>query len=129
MTIAETIADVRRDTGLLIAGLREYSSLSVAQRDAMRRGRMIVAAAAFVAGAAPVPVLVVMAWTVPLGESTAKLAVLTAVALTLGLLTFALALRWRERKRLRPARDRIARRRTAEAVPGVLVETWQISFD
>jgi serine/threonine-protein kinase len=129
MTIAETLVDARRDTGLLIAGLREYSTLSADERDAMRRRRVTAGFVALVAGIAPVPLLVLFLWIVPRGSLPSWVAALVAFGPIIALAAWTLELRRHESRRLRSARARIVKRRTPDDVTTVLVATWQRTFD
>ena len=128
-TIAETLADRRHDTGLLIAGLREYSGLTAAERDRLRRRRIVASVAVFVRGLILVPLVIVFSWLVPDGESARWIAPLVVFGPVLLLAAVAADLRRREHHRVRSARARLVRRRSTDDVSDVLVETWQESLD
>jgi hypothetical protein len=66
VTVLETLADRRGDTGSLIAGTHLYAALSAPQRNRLRRVRLLAALASFLGGTLPVPLLVLV---VALGSS------------------------------------------------------------
>ena len=128
-TIAETLADGRHDTGVLIAGLREYSSLTAAERDRLRRRRVRAAIATLFAGISPVLLIVVFMWIAPRGSAPLWLAPLVAFGPLVALIAWSLDLRRREAMRVRPSRARIAQRRAPTDIADSLVHAWQRTFD
>ena len=128
VTIAETLADSRRDTGLLIAGLREYAGLEPEERDTLRRRRVVASLAALAASVAPMPMIVGFSWI-----ASTELEGWTVAAVILGpalaLVAVGFALRRRESARLASARARFRVRAPISDSSGVVVAAWRSSFD
>ena len=125
-TIAEVVVDEKRDTGALITGEREYATLSVEGRNALRRGRVVATAARLAAGLWSIGGFFVL---LPMGRFLGPSLVAT---LTLGL--SAVLLSWagwfgrRERLQLRAARKRAAQSKTALERLSGLATSWRDSF-
>jgi serine/threonine-protein kinase len=127
LTVLETLADGRGDTGSLIAGTHLYAALPAAQRCALRRARLLAALAWFLGGALPVPLLVVV---VVLGSSGVAGPGLSWIALALPLACLWAASRLGELERRAAAP---ARRRPGRAAPkpdlARLSHGWYESFE
>jgi serine/threonine-protein kinase len=128
LTVLETLADTRGDTGALIAGAREYAPLEPRVRSTLRQGRVLREALVFVSGVLPLFLLLVLvragsAGALPvaatpwllLGPSVAAL----LVAVTLGVV---------EGRSVARTRRTLARRRRRDDF-GKLVEPWYVSFE
>jgi hypothetical protein len=128
LTVCETLADHRGDTGALIAGAREYARIHERERNALRRFRLAREALLLAGGLLPA-VLLVPAARLAIGGSlgTAAFAALVAGPSAVALLA-ALALVDLELRAVGPQRAGLARRRRREDSPG-LVEPWYVSFD
>ncbi|MEO7455250.1 MAG: serine/threonine-protein kinase [Gemmatimonadaceae bacterium] len=127
-TIAEVISDRRGDTGSLIAGTREYGSLSPDERTRLRMLRVVRAALLFLA--APLALLVAIIVLVADGSRSASAMVFVrAVWFTLlGLGVIGVLLGGFEHFRLAKIRHRRAERphKTNEAE---LAPAWYAAFD
>jgi hypothetical protein len=127
LTVLETLADRRGDTGSLIAGTHRYAALPAAQRSALRRARLFAALALFLGGTLPVPLLLVVA---VLGSSGVAGPGLSWVALVAPLvcLLVAVSLGQLERRAAAPAQ-----RRPGRAAPKAdlarLSQGWYESFE
>lgn len=60
LTVTETLADDAGDSGLLITGARQYAALTAEQRAALRRGRLVRAAALTIGAIVLLPALHLM---------------------------------------------------------------------
>jgi len=128
LTVCETLADRRGDTGALIAGAREYARIHERERNALRRFRLAREALLLAGGLLPALLLVPAARLAAGGSfGTAAFAALVAGPSAVALLA-ALALVNLELRAVGPLRAGLARRRRREDSPG-LVEPWYVSFD
>jgi serine/threonine-protein kinase len=127
LTVLETLADRRGDTGSLIAGTHRYAALPAAPRSALRRARLFAALAFFLGGTLPVPLLLVVA---VLGSSGVARPGLSWVALVAPLVCLLVAVRLGQLERRAAAP---AQRRAGRAVPkpdlARLSQGWYESFE
>ena len=127
LTVAETLADSRGDTGSLIAGAQRYATLAAVERSALRRARLLVALAWFLGGVLPAPLLVLAAVLGSAGVAGADVAWAALVAPLLCLLAATAAGELERRTVARP------RRRPVRAVPKLdlarLSEGWYANFE
>jgi serine/threonine protein kinase len=129
VTMLETMADARGDTGALIAGGREYAELLPAARNALRRNRVIALALRIAAGMTPILGYLTGA---AIAASTARgpaFVLWSSLLLSLTLLVAARAIAWQENRVLAPARRRL---RVATAHPGRpdrLAPIWTAAFE
>jgi hypothetical protein len=128
-TIAEVASDARRDTGVLIAGLKEYASLTADERSELRRQRVIASGLMFAAGVLVVPLLVLFFWLAGSVPARGVSLGVISFAPVFGLLTFAGLLYRREWARLRQYRRRIVKRREKDDATATLVASWGQTFD
>jgi hypothetical protein len=130
LTVAETFADGRRDTGALIAGAREYASLGAARRGELRRRRLVAAALRF--GGAAFPLLGVLATLLVFGSNPvgASAAVALALVLPAACLLASLQIASREAWHLRAARHRMRPVAAREAgLVSEVVAAWKDGFE
>jgi hypothetical protein len=127
LTVLETLADRRGDSGSLIAGTHLYAALPAAQRSGLRRARLFAALAFFLGGTLPVPLLLVVA---VLGSSGVAGPGLSWVALVVPLVCLlgAVSLGRLERRTAAPAQRRPGR---AAHKPDLarLSQGWYESFE
>lgn len=128
-TVAETAADVRGDTGGLIAGGREYAELAPETRNAMRRNRLIAAVLRILAGLAPVLGYVIGIMIAARSANGPVIVLWSSILLSLTLLAGARLIEHQENRAMQTARRRL---RTATAKTGALdklAEAWTASFE
>jgi len=128
-TALETLADSRGDTGALIAGAREYSTLGDAARNALRRFRVVREALLLAGGALP-PLLLLLAVRLASGGALggAGLAALALGPSALALFA-ALGLANAESRAVAVQRTALAHRRRRRDDGTRLVEPWYVSFE
>jgi hypothetical protein len=125
LTVLETLCDSRGDTGNLIAGTREYSGLTPAQRDFHRRNRIWKNLDLLAAGTLALPLLVVC---LALAAQTGVQAFLWVEPFTV----LALIADWlfRTRRDVAAFRSKRHRRSAADEVDlARLVTPWNENFD
>ncbi len=127
-TVSEVLADLRKDTGAVVAGSREYASLTPGERGRIRRGRLLGAGALLTAGVLlPIALgayvlgaargLVSPGWLWPVTAGPAALLVAGALAL------------WsRERRAVRDARRAFRRRPGLAESTFRLIPVWYENF-
>jgi len=127
LTVLETLADRRGDTGSLIAGTHLYAAVPAAERSGLRRARLLAALAWFLGGTLPIPILVVV---VVLGSSGVGGPALSwfALATPLACLWAAERLGNLERRTAAPARRRPGRA-TPKPDLARLSQGWYESFE
>jgi serine/threonine-protein kinase len=129
LTVAETIADSRGDTGVLIAGAREYARFDGAARSALRWFR-VARETLFCFGGASLPVLLFLAVRL---ASAGTLGPVAAATLVIGpaalALLAALGLAVAEARAVHELRSVLAHRRRRREDGARLVEPWYASFD
>ncbi|MEX2152308.1 MAG: serine/threonine-protein kinase [Gemmatimonadaceae bacterium] len=131
-TVAEVAADVRGDTGLLIAGGREYAELPPATRSAMRRNRMVAGVLRVIAGLAPILGYFVGVAAAARSPNGPTIVLWSSILLSLTLLAAARAIAWQEDRTMREARQRL---RTASAAStrslalDQLAQAWTTAFE
>jgi serine/threonine-protein kinase len=126
-TIAEVTADRRGDSGALISGSREYAALPAAERERLRRWRLLAAALLLAAVALPAATTLGFAFGLAHFLSPALFPLLALVApgalLVAGFVLVAL-----EDRRLEDARRRL-RRQQRKVDWRSLVNAWRVSFE
>ena len=125
----ETVADVRGDTGPLIAGAREYAELSPAKRNLMRRLRLVALAFRLLAGIVPVVGYVLAVMFAATASNGPTIVLWSSLFLSVLLLAGAQIIHDREDRRMKEPRRRL---RSATAKPGPVdkvAEAWMASFD
>jgi len=128
LTVLETLADTRGDTGALIAGSREYARLHDLARNALRRFRVAREGATLIGGVLP-PVLLMLAVRLASGGSLGPLAFATVVfGPSAVALAVAYGLARTERMAVAEQRTALARRRRRDD-SSRLVVPWYVSFD
>jgi len=128
LTIAEVIADRRRDGGALVVGSREYATVAVEQRNRFRTRRLLSAALGL--GAALAPMLgflaaILLARLAPVG---APALLLLVIALPVTCWLASARIDSRESHALKDARARLRRAAPREA-SSLLVERWRSAFE
>jgi hypothetical protein len=129
LTLAETMADARGDTGALVAGVREYSSLDETARGHLRRARMIREALVFAGGILPLLIVLPLLWLAATGVAGARSAPFILLAPSVAALLGAAVLERHEGRAVAGARAALARRRHRRDDTGRLIEPWYASFD
>jgi hypothetical protein len=128
LTVLETLADTRGDTGALIAGAREYGPLDSRVRSTLRFNRVLREGLVFASGVLPLFLLLVLVRA----GSAAALPVAATPWLLLGpsaaALLAAVALASVEGRTVGAMRRALARRRRRDDF-GRLVEPWYVSFE
>ena len=127
-TVAEVAADERRDTGRLISATREYATIPVAARNALRRGRVTRALLELAAAYALALGMLLLGWVGAAGWFPAVASTLVVLAPAVACIALAIAFDAREALQLRSARMRLEAPRRARDIPG-LIESWHRSFD
>jgi len=128
-SVAETVADRRRDTGALIAGMREYATIAPAVRDALRRGRLTKEAGLFAAAVLPVVLMVIvvrLAGAGWIGSATVSVALFGPSLV--GQLVWFRAER-RETGAVGAARRTLAKHKGVREGDPQLVPSWQHAFE
>jgi serine/threonine-protein kinase len=128
-TVAEVLADRRRDTGALIAGTREYAALSPDARDRFRAARLSATLARALAAAMPGPVMVTVFAFGPHGAAAVVVTPVLVLLPGLGLALLGVWLSLPEWRALRAVRAQRRRRPTAAAGTRRLGEAWYESFE
>ena len=129
LTVLETAADGRGDTGNLVAGAREYAGLADAARNTLRRLRIVRGSLLLAGGALPTPLLLLAVRLASSGELGRGGAVALVAGLPVLALLGALGLANLETRAVGSRRKALARRsRRREDVPR-LVEPWYVSFE
>jgi hypothetical protein len=129
-TVLETMADRRRDSGLLIAGMREYAALSAPERSALRRWRLGRETTLLAAAALPAPLLLASVWFGSWGMITPQTVPWLVLGPSVVLALVSASLARREQRSVGAARRRIERRATRrEAEAAELVEPWNTAFE
>jgi hypothetical protein len=127
--IAEVLVDRDRNAGALITGDREFAMLTTAQRNAIRRSRVLAAGLAGVAGLwALSGFLITLPVAARLGGQGALLTVGT-LGIPLALLGAAGLIRRREKRLLEPIRSRLRKHRSTIDRLSQLAQTWREAFD
>ena len=128
LTVLETLADTRGDTGALIAGAREYAPLEPRVRSTLRLNRVLREGLVFASGVLPLALLLVLVRA----GSAGALPVAATPWLLLGpsaaALLAAVALGTIESRTVGAMRRALARRRRRDDF-GRLVEPWYVSFE
>ncbi len=128
LAVMEVLADRRGDTGMLITGLRDFATLGRAARSRLRGARIAAAACGLFVAVAPLLAFVValrLAAAQALGPAGMVLAVLLPSLL---LLAAAGALRYTERRTVRPRQRGRRGRAVPAAVARPVVDAWNESF-
>ncbi len=128
-TIAETAADHRGDTGALLAGAREYSTLDAATRGDLRRGRVASAILPCAGSVLPVPLIVVTAWLGAVGIAGAEAAPWIVLGPPLVALAAAAVIERREQRAVASARRALRQRRQRTSNLPRLIGPWYESYD
>jgi len=129
LTVTETLADQRGDTGALIAGTREYAKLGPEARDRLRVLRVGGGLAAILAALWPIPGLVggvYLGSRAVLGPTSLLVLVLGPVAL---LLLVAGLMATYEARRVRVERRALRQRRSLRESIAGLIAPWYASFE
>jgi len=129
LTVLETLADTRGDTGALIVGSREYASLAPPVRGGLRRGRVLREALLFAGGLAPLLLLPVAMRAGPSRALSADAAQWFFAVPALLLLLGGVALEHLERRVVGEARRAARHRRGAGDDTVRLVDPWYLSFE
>ena len=126
MTVAETMADVRGDTGNLIAASREYAGLKPEQRDVHRLNRVKREMVLVTGGIAAIPAFLLL---VMLGSSGLApwQATIVALLVPVAALGFAFVLGRREDRAFAPLRQKRAAVSAADV--SRLAPVWYGSFE
>jgi hypothetical protein len=128
-TVAEVIADERGDTHRVISGLREYAGLSVAQRTALRRRRVMGQACLLVGGLLPPLMVIVASWLGALGIGGELAMVVILLGPSVGLLFVRSRLAGAEAKLVQDARARYVRLKGGRMVGVADVDAWHRTYD
>lgn len=128
LTIAEVLADHRRDGGALIVGAREYATLGVTTRNQFRRRRLLSALFGLAAAIAPLLGYVIAILAARLFSFGPAAMLLLVIALPVALWFASAQVESREAHALKEARERLRRAAPPDAVTR-LVERWRASFD
>ncbi|MEX1051544.1 MAG: serine/threonine-protein kinase, partial [Gemmatimonadales bacterium] len=129
-TVLETAADRRLDTGLVIAGMREYAALAAHDRTTLRRWRLARELAWLAAAGLPVPLLLAMTWLGSWGVAGATAVPWVVLGPSVLLVIVGADLARRERRRVGDARRRFRRRaQRTESDAASLVEPWNAAFE
>jgi len=129
LTVLETLADVRRDGGALIAGAREYTSIAPSVRSALRRGRVLREGLIFAGGLLPLLLLPLVLRAGTGRALSADAAPWLLVVPSLLLLLGAGALEYLERRAVADVRRALRERRRGSEDAARLVEPWYVSFE
>ncbi|MBI4543412.1 MAG: protein kinase [Gemmatimonadetes bacterium] len=129
LTVLEVLADVRGDTGALLAGAREYAQLAPDARSRLRLARLAAALTYLLAALAPAPLLALTFGLGAAGAIPVRLAPVL-VFLPMLLLTAAAGMLGRQEARtVAVYRKRLRRRARPAAGPRRLVEAWYETFE
>jgi len=128
LTVLETMADARRDTGALVAGVREYASVEPRARSVLRASRVARDVLVFCSAAAPLALLPLLVWLGAADAFPAAGAPFLLLGLPLIALGIGIMLERTERQTVGAARRALARRRRREDF-GKLVQPWYVSFE
>jgi hypothetical protein len=124
LTVAETLADRRGDTGALIAGVREYAAITPAARVRLRRTRLLAEVALFGAAVMPLLAILPLAWFASMGVVGTSWAPLVLLVPSTALTIAAAFLQRRETRAVESARARLRKHHKAIAEDRGLVRTW-----
>jgi hypothetical protein len=126
MTVLETLADRRGDTGNIITGSREYAALQPPERDRFRKGRVVSESLLLAGGFVIVPLLIAI---VMLGSSgyVSSAAIWVAIALPLAAALAASWVTWRERRAFAQLRRRKSTAMQTDVTK--LSAPWNESFE
>lgn len=127
-TIAEAAVDIRGDTGAVIAGAREYATLSPAEREGIRRNRLTAGAFRLLGSMAPIAGF--LAGVVLAGRlgGTTSVVIWASALLPAALLFAARVAVWQEDKHVAHARRRVERQPRPTQDRGV-ARAWVSAFD
>jgi tRNA A-37 threonylcarbamoyl transferase component Bud32 len=128
-TVAEAAADVRGDTGALIAGAREYAALSAEQRSALRRYRVAAATLQLVAGLVPILGYLIAILATARWASGPTITLWSTIILSFSLLAAARVIRWQEDRSLRASRKRLRSAAARKSSMDRLAATWMSAFE
>ena len=129
LTVAETAADARGDTGALIAGTREYAGLAAGHRSALRAFRIALGTLAVIGGALPGPLFVAVAWLAAAGVARPAATPWLVLGPSALALLCAAGLAALEGRAVAVARRQLRARRVRPEATARLVEPWYASFD
>jgi tRNA A-37 threonylcarbamoyl transferase component Bud32 len=128
-TVAEAAADVRGDTGALIAGAREYAALSPEQRSVLRRYRVAAAILRLVAGLVPMLGYLIAILATARWASGPTITLWSTLILSFSLLVAARAIRWQEDRSLSAPRKRLRSAAARKSSMDRLAAAWTSAFE
>ncbi|MFC1791575.1 protein kinase [Gemmatimonadota bacterium] len=128
-TILEVASDNRGDSGALIIGRREYSSLTAGERTRLRKERVRAAVASVFLAVIPIPLLVIFLAVGPSMDLTGSTILTWSIGPSFLMAIVLVVQRIRVNRQVRAARRSFSRRRRPSTSQVDLVEPWYEVFN